>query len=213
LKSIGNILCILGIILAIFGLIYPWYGVSADIGVEDFSSGGQVDIIKIDGIDGVQINLLDPTRGPVQMGSLDIPFSYFIGISLIFLILTTVGISSSKKLGKKYIGKGIRLIVPIVAITIAIIALGSIDISAAIGGESADAEIANILPTISGSPFGGEHVIPIKDGETANFQWGFRYGGLMLIASCVVLIIAGILELMARTTFFEKKLIDKSLKK
>ena len=210
LKSIGNILCILGIILAIFGLIYPWYGVSADIGVEDFSSGGAVDIIKIDGIDGVQINLLDPNRGLVQMGSLDIPFSYFIGISLIFLILATVGISSSKKLGKKYIGKGIRLIVPIIAIVIAIIAIGSIDISAAIGGESADAEIANILSTISGSPFGGEHAVTIQDGEIANFQWGFYYGGLMLIASCVVLIIAGILELMARTTFFEKKLVGES---
>ena len=158
----------------------------------------------------MQINLLDPNRGLVQMGSLDIPFSYFIGISLIFLILATVGISSSKKLGKKYIGKGIRLIVPILAIVIAIIAIGSIDISAAIGGESADAEIANILSTISGSPFGGEHAVTIQDGEIANFQWGFYYGGLMLIASCVVLIIAGILELMARTTFFEKKLVSES---
>jgi len=213
LKSIGNILCILGIILAIFGLIYPWYNVSADIGVEDFSSGGTVDIIKIDGTDGVQINLLDPNRGPVQMGSLDIPFSYFIGISLIFLILATVGISSSKKLGKKYIGKGIRLIVPIIVIVIAIIALGSIDISAAIGGESADAEIANILSTISGSPFGGQHAVTIQDGGTVNFQWGIGYGGLMLIASCVVLIIAGTLELMARTTLFEKKFIEEKPKK
>jgi len=213
LKSVGNILCILGIILAIFGLIYPWYGVSADIVVENFSSGGEVEIIKIDGIDGVQINLLDPNNGPVQMGSLDIPFSYFIGISLIFLILATVGVSSSKKLGKKYIGKGIRLIVPIIAITIGIIALGSIDISASTVGESSGAEIANILSTISSSPFGGEHVVIIQDGETANFQWGFCYGGLMLIASCVVIVIAGILQLMARTTFFEKKLIDKPQKK
>jgi len=211
-KSIGNILCILGIILAIFGLIYPWYGVSADIGFEDFSSGGKVDIIKIDGMDGVHINLLDPNRGPVQMGSLDIPFSYFIGISLIFLILATVGISSSKKLGNKYIGKGIRLIIPIIVITIAIIALGSIDLSAAIGGESADAEIVNILSTISDSPFGGQHAITIKDGGRANFQWGFCYGGLMLIASCVVLIIAGIFEIMARTTLFEKKFVDETSK-
>jgi len=212
LKSIGNILCILGIILAIFGLIYPWYGVSADIGVEDFSSGGNVDIIKIDGMDGVQINLLDPNRGPVQIGSLDIPFSYFIGISLIFLILATVGISSSKKLGKKYIGKGIRLIVPIIVIFIAIIAIGSIDFSATIGGESANVEIANILSTISGSPFGGQQAATIQDGGTANFQWGFCYGGLMLIASCVVLIIAGILELMARTTLFGNKSIDEAPK-
>jgi hypothetical protein len=163
-------------------------------------------------MDGVQINLLDPNRGPVQMGSLDIPFSFFIGISLIFLILATVGISSSKKLGKKYIGKGIRLIVPIIVIFIAIIAIGSIDLSDAIGGESANAEIANILSTISGSPFGGQQAVTIQDGGTVNFQWGFYYGGLMLITSCVVLIIAGILELMARTTLFGNKSIDEALK-
>ena len=39
-KSIGNIMCIVGIIVALFGLINPWYGVSIDIDIPDYRTTG-----------------------------------------------------------------------------------------------------------------------------------------------------------------------------
>jgi hypothetical protein len=109
LHTIGNILCIIGIIIAIIGLFSNWYLVSGDINVEGFSgTGGKIDILSLDGINGLNINILGE-GGPTPVGAFIIPFSIFIGVGLLFMIIATIGINKSSKLGWKYIGRGIRL--------------------------------------------------------------------------------------------------------
>jgi len=214
IKSIGNILCILAIIIAVIGLFNSWYVVSTNMNVESFETSGMVNMISIDGIDGVKINFLDPSSGPVQLGSFAIPFSLFIGIGLVFLVLATVGISSSKKLGRKYITRGIKLLIPIVIILVIIMQLGAIPFGS-MAGEGADETIEEILSSISSSPISGQMTIPVSESEVGGqivFQWGLDLGGQLLLVAAIVFFIAGIMETTAKTSFFEKRVSDKSKK-
>jgi hypothetical protein len=218
LHSIGNVLCIVGIIIAIFGLYNPWYtisyGVSGEGITETFQTGGMVDLFKFDGLNGLRVTI-PGASGPTPMGSFVLPFSLFIAIGLIFLIIATIGIPISRKLGTKYIWRGVRLIIPFILIVIAILAMASI-ISSLIPPElSTGTEyVEDILGSISDAPFGGQSTTFITledmiDGQV-NVEWGLGSGGWMLLSAGIVMIIAGILELMSKTQFFTTKIPLKS---
>ena len=77
LKSIGNILCIVGIIIAIFGLFNTWYEVSYDFsgsGVQSLETSGWQNLMKIDGLDGIQLTV-PGENGPAPVGTFILPFS------------------------------------------------------------------------------------------------------------------------------------------
>jgi len=206
LKSIGNILCFVGIILAILGLFYPWYTVSADVNVEGYGTGGLVDIISIDGINGIQLTVPGAT-GSVPMGTALIPFSLFIGISIVFLFLTCIGISHSKKIGKKYIGRGFRFMIPIIVIIIIIAVMGSLVSSAVSNMEGGDSA-TKLFSSISGSPMGGQESFSADYGDVSGqigATWGLGSGGYFLLFSGVILLIAGAMEVFANKEFFTPK--------
>jgi len=213
IKSIGNIICIIGIIIAVFGLFHTWYEISVGINAGDFGTEGMIDLMSIDGIKGVQISF-PGSGGPIPIGSLVIPFSAIIGIGLFLMVLTTIGISTSKKLGHKYIGRGIKLLFPIVMILIAIMAIGMV-IPSFIAGDTGEATMENVFDSISGSPFGGTKTLMISEAGDGgqvevDMQWGLGLGGQLLIAAGIILLIAGIVEVIAKTSFFEGGPIEKS---
>lgn len=212
LHSIGNILCIVGIILAIFGLFTTWYQVSYGVsgtGIDEtFQTEGMVDLLKFDGINGLQINI-PGTSGPAPLGSLVIPFSLFIGIGLLFLIIATIGIPLSKKLGWKYLWRGIRIIIPFILILIAIGVIGSVIPNITVEGGSGTNYVQNIIGPISSSPFGGQSSTAIAENGitgTVNVHWGLGIGGWLLLIAGIILVIAGILEILAKTQFFATKI-------
>jgi hypothetical protein len=212
LKSIGNIICIIGIIVAIFGLLNIWYSVAMDINVPGYETEGMVDMIVIDGLSGISINLLDPSMGVVQLGSFSLPFSLLVGIGLLFLIIGTIGISKSKKLGKKYLYRGFRLAIYIIIILIGITSLGFLGDT--IGQDQAQDVVASeIFDAISSNPFGGTTTIPLEiegvDSASLGLQWGLGQGGLFLLIAGLIIVIAGILEFAARATFFEERQVGK----
>jgi hypothetical protein len=213
LHSIGNILCIVGIVIAIFGLYNPWYtisyGVSGEGITETFQTSGMVDLFKFDGLNGIRVTIPGAT-GPTPMGTFALPFALFIAIGLIFLIIATIGIPLSRKLGTKYIWRGIRLIIPFLLIVIAILAMASI-IPSLIPAELSEGTsyVEDILGSLSAAPFGGEAstVITIEDmvNGQVDLQWGLGSGGWMLLLAGILIIIAGVLELMSKTQFFATK--------
>ena len=212
LHSIGNILCIIGIIIAIFGLFNPWYvisyGVSGEGITDTFQTGRMVDLLKFDGINGLQITI-PGTGGPIPMGSFVLPFSLFIAIGLIFLIIATIGIPLSKKLGKKYIWRGIRLIIPFILILIAIMVMGSVIPTSTVEAGTGTNYAEEILSSISASPFGGQSTTYVSlegiNGQV-DVEWGLGLGGWLLLIAGIVIIIAGVLELLSKTQFFTTKI-------
>lgn len=211
-KSIGNILCIIGIIVAIFSLITPWYVISTDIRVSGYETHGMADMMTVDGINGLQIQVPGLT-GPMPMGSIMIPFSLLIAISLVFLIIASIGVSHSKKLGRKYLARGAKLMVPVFLIIIIIMSLGMIPFESLAGTGDADVNIGEIIGAISASPSGGQKIVSIADvNGQIEFHWGFGIGAISLIVSGLILVIAGALEIIANTEFFAGKTIEKSNK-
>jgi hypothetical protein len=205
-KSIGNILCIVAIILALLALLYPWYTVTANVMVPPTLQTGTFDALSVDGIQGIQIRLPD-SSGPVPLGTFAVPFYLIIVISLVFLVLSTIGVSQSKKLGKKYILRGIRLLLPFLLILLFILIVASLLPLFAPTGLQGNSDMLQAMQRVSASPFSGEYIIQTTevDGGTIQLQWGFGIGAYLLLFSGIVLIMAGLLEVTAHETLFEEK--------
>ena len=211
IKSIGNIVCFIGIFVAVFGLFNPWYSVAGELNVEGFETPDMMDIILIDGVNGLQITI-PGTSGPVPLGSVTMPFSLIIGIGLVFLIIRTVGISTSKKLGKKYIYRGFRLAFVIIMILIAIMSLGVLGNMIELE-QSADTTVSEVFSALSSKPFGGSETIsldvPDIDSTSFTLKWGLGLGGELLLIAGFIIVIAGVMQFAANTEFFERRQFGK----
>jgi len=214
LKSIGNILCFVGIIVAIVGLFNQWYVVSADINVPDILTTGRFDLLTIDGLNGVQITI-PSSSGLTPMGTMFFPFSLIILIGFVFMILGTVGLHLSRKLGKKYLYRGIKLIVVIIVLILAIMAIGFI--TGLIGDTSNGSNyIFDLLNALSSNPFGGTYAFSVSEGGISgqiNVDWNLGFGAILILLSGFILVIAGVLEIVANKTFFEPKQLDDKSRK
>jgi len=205
-KSIGNILCIVAIIVAIIGLFLPWYTVAANVSIPSYQETGTFNAVSIDGINGIQIRLPDRS-GPVPLGTFALPFYLILGIGLVFLVLATIGISQSKKLGKKYILRGIRLLVPFILIFIFIMAIGSLIPQFAPINMKDNTDVFSAMNAVSAAPFNGQYTVQLSgvDGGTVHLQWGFGIGIYLLMFAGILLIMAGLIEITAHAKFFEEK--------
>jgi hypothetical protein len=205
-KSIGNILCLVAIILAIIALFQPWYLVTADLAVPSSSQASSFDVVSVDGLNGIEIQL--PNRsGPVPLGTLTLPFSLIIAIGLVFLVLSTIGISQSQKLGKKYIFRGFRLFIPFILILVFILAIASVLPLLAPAGIEENTGLPAAMQAISAAPFNGEYTLQIADTEGGfiHLSWGFGLGAYLLLFAGIVLIVGGILLLISHEQLFAEK--------
>ncbi len=197
-KSIGNILAIVGIVLAVTSLFYPWYGVSVDAQVGSYQTPGLTEIISIDGLKGVQINLLDENSGMVQVGAIPIAFSLLIGAAILLFILGTIGIDG-KKAGRKYMVRGIKFIIPVILILITVMSFSLLSFqlneSGIPGGAKDDA--AKIIDTISSHPLGGDKTLLLPEYGSVYVTWGMEIGAFLFIASGIALVISGAMQVMA----------------
>jgi hypothetical protein len=206
-KSIGNILCIVAIIVAIIGLFLPWYTVAANVSIPSYQETGMFNAVSIDGINGIQIRLPDRS-GPVPLGTFALPFYLILGIGLVFIVLSTIGISSSKKLGKKYITRGIRLLVPFILIFIFIMAIGSLIPQFAPVNMKDNTDVFSAMNKVSAAPFNGQYTAQLSGvdgGGSVHLQWGFGIGIYLLMFAGILLIMAGLIEITAHAQFFEEK--------
>ncbi len=211
-KSIGNILFIAGIIIAIIGLVTPWYAVHINIAIPSYKTTGLVDLLAIDGLKGLQITL-PGASGPIPLGSFILPFSLVIGIGLVLTILGSVGISQSKKLGRKYIWRGIKLFSPFIIVFAIVMAVGLIVPILSPVDIKGNTGVTEAINAFSSAPFGGKTTVTLTDvtGQV-DLDWGFGIGLYLLLIAGIILIVAGIFESMARATFFEQKQVELSKK-
>jgi hypothetical protein len=123
-------------------------------------------------------------------------------------VFSTIGISSSKKLGKKYITRGIRLLVPFILIFIFIMALGSLIPQFAPVNMKANTEVLSAMNAVSAAPFNGQYTVQLSGvdgGGSVRLQWGFGIGIYLLMFAGILLIMAGLIEITAHAQFFEEK--------
>jgi hypothetical protein len=213
-KSIGNILCIIALIIALLGLFFPWYTVTANVSVPPYQQTGTFNAVTVDSFNGIQIRLPDQS-GPIPLGTLAMPFYIIILVGLFFIVLATIGVSESKKLGKKYLLRGIRLLIPFLLILIFVMAVATVIPLLTPASINIDAEVNEAMRTISASPFNGQYSIqaPGGQGGTVQFTWGLGIGAYLLLFASIILMMAGIIELITHVEFFEDKISALSSKK
>jgi len=195
MKSLGNVLAIAAIIIAIAALFYSWYGVSVNIPEGEYKTSGYVDVITIDGLEGIQVNLLEANSGMIQVGAIPVPFSFIIGASLLFFILGTIGINN-RKAAKKYAMRGVRLLIPILLIILAIIFLKFIVYQAS-GMEAAE-DIKEIMESIASRPITGKEMLILPEYGNVYVNWGMREGAILLLLAAILLIVSGLIKLMTK---------------
>jgi hypothetical protein len=215
IKSVGNILCIIAMIVAVLGLMYPWYIVSANVSVPSYTETGTFNVLYVDGLSGVQIQLPDRS-GPVPLGTFIMPFSVLIGISLVFTVLSTVGVATSKKLGKNYLFYAVRFFLPFILILIMVLLLAWFVPQVAPASIKGNADVAGAMNRVSQAPFSGQYNLPVtgvSGGGTVMLSWGFGFGTYLLLIAGILMAMAGIIEITAQATFFQRKEPGPPLKK
>jgi ABC-type transport system involved in multi-copper enzyme maturation permease subunit len=129
----------------------------------------------------------------VQLTALPIPLSILLITPLIFLLLGTIGISDAK-IARKYLTRGIVMLLPPIFILLVIASLSSLSVyfpDEVTGVEDAK----EVFDTVAASPFSGSQDVYLPEsGETAQVNWGMGIGGYMLIVTSVLLIIAAVLR-------------------
>lgn len=199
LKSLGNILTIVGVGFAIVSLFHPWYSISLDVDAGDFKTDGMVEVVSISGEDGVLVNTLESNSGMIQVFAFPLPFSFIIGLGLFFLILGTIGVQKSTKLGRKYLVAGIKLALPILIILIFVAQasklIGMVPVEL-------DEESEDLVDTVSSTPWEGEETSDVGDYGTAHVKWGIEEGGWYLLSAGALLFVAGILEILSNKDFY-----------
>lgn len=209
IKTIGNILCFVGIFIAILGLFYNWYSVSADIDIEGYGTGGMMNLIALDGIKGMQVSI-PGSGGAIPVAAVVIPFSLIIGIGIVFTIIASIGVYKSRKLGWKYVFRGVKIFLPILILLVLLMALGFI--VPQVPGEGMEGSgnyISDLFGSISSTPWSGskEIVLSISDEASGyiNVNWGLGLGSYLLLFGGFVILFAGILEIITNKIFFEPK--------
>jgi hypothetical protein len=125
----------------------------------------------------------------------------------VFLVLSTIGISQSKKLGKKYVVRGIRLLIPFILILIFILAVASIIPMVAPPNIEGNTDMINAMRAVSAAPFSGQYNLHTTgvEGGSIELQWGFGIGAYLLLFAGIILIMAGLMEITANEQLFEVK--------
>ncbi len=191
---IGVGLGTLGILLTIGAIITPWYAVQGDIQSQEIQTDGLVDIISIDGFNGIRVNTLQDGQGLTSMFNLAIPFAIIMIISVIFGLIDIIGVKSSKSLGSKFIRSGISNLIPVIVIIIFIFQfMAIIDSIDTVGGFEIGPEVRDFAQQISNSPIQGDYFTTIQSYGSVALSWGLGLGAYLFIGAALVKFIAGVL--------------------
>ncbi|MCX6670765.1 MAG: hypothetical protein NTX92_02445, partial [Euryarchaeota archaeon] len=113
----------------------------------------------------------------------------------------------SKKLGKKYLLRGPRLMVPFICIFVFIMTVASIVPLVSPVSIKGNADMQSAMDAVSASPFSGQYTVQTTDvqGGSIHLVWGFGIGAYLLLFAGILLIMAGLMEMTAHEQFYEEK--------
>jgi len=193
IRAASNSLALIALVIGVIAVFLPYYMVSMSIDSPYLTTEGFQDILVIDGMNGLMINTLDPEVGLVQLTALPIPLSILLITPLIFLLLGTIGVSDAK-IARKYLTRGIVMLLPVIIILLVIASLSSLYVYFPEEVTGVD-DAKEVFDIVAASPFSGsEDVYLPESGETAQVRWGLGIGGYLLIVTSVLLLIAAALR-------------------
>ena len=207
LRSKGAILMIIGVVsmlIAFIALFLPWYTVSASSEIGPLAQGEAVNLLRIDGVNGVSANLFfesgESTSGYRTIFSTQLPLSIIFAASLALLLLDIIAIKSGKKLGKKFITGAIISLVPFILIIIFISQLTTFLplASMLLPGQELPPQLETMVFDIAANPISGTSSQSFGVVGLTTVNWGFGFGAYLLFIAATLRVISGILMLRIR---------------
>ncbi len=196
-KSAAMILALLGLAVGVVGFFYPWWQVRTDINAPGFLvTGGFVTFLEIGGLAGILINPMKIGDPGALVNVLPIPLATFFLILSVYFVFRIAGTKTSRRLGGRFLGRGIVLILPFVAVfLLSFFAFFGL-LSLPPGGIDPDI----ILEPVFANPFGGEVDLSFEGG-TASVAWGLGLGAWILFGAAGLMLVAAILAFSQRYAF------------
>ncbi len=207
----GSYLGAVAIIILIIGLLLPWYVVGVEAEGEGFDTDGRVDILKLGGINGIQLNIPEGggnnTTAPGNLTADDIQkemvnsvpvlgtcCSCFTLVVLVAVVLELVVLvvhlrDRKRKRGNRLIWHGLLILLPIIIVLL----LLPMIVSHIFSMTEAPAEIRDVVETIVSSPARGQNTF-VFGGEEVTFYWEFGLGLWLIITGGALTLISGVID-------------------
>jgi hypothetical protein len=183
----ANILALIGLIVAVIGLVYPIFTMEIWVLEGDYATSGFVTLFSLGGTDLFVLNTLDPSGEVVNVGNLAVNFALILGLMVFLFVLNNLAVGA-RRASRKYTGFGITLIVIFAIFFIVVISIGSV---AAAVAPPEGGGLVEILQYMSQNPFGGSATLDNPTFGQIQLRWGFDLGSLLLPAG-IILIVAGL---------------------
>ncbi len=199
-KSVGLLLAVAGLVLGVVGFFYPWYVVTLEVDAPGFLvTDGPVDFLRVGGVDGVLVNPLR-TGGEGDLVTLvPLPLAWMFVILTAYYFLRIAGTRTARRLGAKFLGRGIVWLLPFALIILftstLLVGLAGLDL----GGIRPDV----ILQPVAEDPFGGSTSLAYEGGS-AQIVWGLALGSYILFAAAGLMVLAALLCFSERYHFLPR---------
>jgi len=195
-EGVGVVLGIVGLVLYLVALLYPWYVVTGNIQTTALETVGETDLVLIDGVNGLRVNTLQSDQGLAQLFGMGIPFGIILLSSVVLNVLDLIGVEKAKSLSRTYIISGITSVIPVIIILVFIIQLAGIITpfaNAMGGGATIPPQIDEMAKRMSSSPVMGEYSGTVDSYGNLYISWGLGIGSYLFIAAAITKIVAGII--------------------
>ena len=190
--AIWLVLGIIGTGIVFAGIVSPWYGVNGYIESSEITTDGPVELMSIDGMNGLQLNTLQKGSGMSTVLAVMIPFGILLLAGVLFTVMDIIGASSGKKLGLKYIIGGISQAVVVILVIVAVSSISGILPSLQpMIGEGIPGEMETLISNVSSTPFGSSYQGPLGDYAMLDINWGLGLGAYLMLIGSILKIIAG----------------------
>ena len=196
----GLALGLIGLLITLGALFLPWYSMTASSQSGVFAGAAPVQLISINGINGLSVNLFtgpnaDTSSGLTSFASAQFPFAILFAAGLALLVLDVVGVTSGRRLGRKLIFGGITSLLPFIFIYAFIAYLPNLLplASSLLGGQAVPAQATQLVGTIASNPIGGSagQTFPVVGSTTVT--WGYGIGAYLFLVAAIVRIAGGFL--------------------
>jgi hypothetical protein len=153
-------------------------------------------MVLIDGVNGVQVNVMQGDQGLTPLFGIGIPFAIILLSGVILNALDIIAVEQVKGLSRKFITSGITSFIPVIIILIFIMQLAGLIApfaNAMGGGADIPQQIDEMAENMSSSPVMGQYSGAVDSYGTLSISWGLAIGSYLFIAAAITKIVAGII--------------------
>lgn len=199
-KSVGLLLAVAGLALGVVGFFYPWYVVTLEVDAPGFLvTEGAVDFLRVGGVDGVLVNPLRAGGAGDLVALVPLPLAFMFVILTGYYFVRIAGTKTARRLGAKFLGRGIVWLLPFALIVLftstLLVGLAGLDL----GGIRPDL----ILEPVAEDPFGGSTSLAYEGGS-AEVAWGLAFGSYLLFGAAGLMVLAALLCFSERYFFLPR---------